>query len=303
MTKLEYGKAICYSGYREGPHPDGIIPNAEQIREDLTILIADGYRYLRMYEPNEYARNVLKQIHEDRLPLQCIIGIDNRPEISNPDCPWDKQDIPEEELAANAKRNDAEAEKLIRLVKEFPDEIVAVAVGNENTPSWGARLVPANRLLQHIERFHEALDKPVTYCEGVLEWADIPEIAGAVDFISIHCYPLHYGNTIDEAFEVTRTQYEEIKEKFPDKQIIFTELGWSTKARDDLKKNNASEENQKRYVDEITTWFEENEIIGFLFEAFDEPWKGEDEYSCERNWGFYYVDRTPKPVARSAPRQ
>jgi len=37
-------------------------------------------------------------------------------------------------------------------------------------------------------------------------------------------------------------------------------------------------------------------LRNFIFEMFDEPWKGEDPCSCERNWGLYYVDRTPKPV-------
>lgn len=298
MKAIEYGKAICYSGYREGQSPSGEIPTVEQIKEDLDILEADGYRYLRMYEPNEYARKTLEVIRENKLPFQCIIGVDHFSEVNNPNCPWDKQEKPAEELAANAKRNDAEVEKLIELAKDFPEEIFAVSVGNENTPSWGARIVPAERLIQHAKRMKEALDKPVTFCEGVLEWGKLGELAEILDFISIHCYPLHYGNKIEEAFDVTKTQYKEMCELFAGKQVIFTELGWSSNARDDLKKGNATEENQTRYLEEITKWFEEEQIIGFLFEAFDEPWKGEDVASCERNWGLYYVDRTPKTFAR-----
>lgn len=296
--KLEYGKAICYSGYREGQRPGGEIPSKEQIKEDLDILLKDGYRYIRMYDPNEHARRVLELIRENKLPLQCMIGVDNFSEVSNPNCPWDKQNIPAEVLAANAKRNDAEVEKLIAMVKEFPDEIFAVSVGNENTPGWGARIVSEERLVRHAKRLKEALDKPVTFCEGAGEWLHLPSLVKELDFISIHSYPLHCSVKIDGALELNKKDYAEISKTYPDKQVIFTELGWSTKARDDVKKDSASEENQKRYIAEVNAWFEEEKIIGFLFEAFDEPWKGEDVESCERNWGLYYVDRTPKPAVK-----
>ena len=48
---LTYGKAICYSGYRKGQFPKGEAPSRTQIEEDLSILAADGYRYIRMYVP------------------------------------------------------------------------------------------------------------------------------------------------------------------------------------------------------------------------------------------------------------
>lgn len=298
MKAFEYGKAICYSGYREGQCPDGEIPTREQVWEDLEILLADGYRYIRMYEPNEHTRTVLELIREKHLPLKCMVGIDNHSEVNNPGCPWDKQEKPTEELAANAKRNDGEVEKLIAMVKEFPEEIFAVSVGNENTPCWTARLIPVERLIAHARRLKEAIDKPVTFCEGAPEWKALGALAAELDFISVHSYPLHTGNTVKEALEINKTHYAEVCALYSDKQVIFTEVGWSGKARDDLKRPNASEENQAKYIKDIAAWFEEEQIIGFLFEAFDEPWKGEAEESCERNWGLYYVDRTPKPAAR-----
>lgn len=298
MQTLEYGKAICYSGYREGQRPGGEIPTEEQIKEDLGIIVADGYRYIRMYEPNEYARKVMEIIREDKLPLLCLVGVDNFTEVNNPNCPWDNRERTAEELAANAKRNDAEVEKLIELVKEYPDVIFAVSVGNENTPGWGARILTEERLIHHAKRLREALDKPITFCEGAGEWLKLGNLVKEMDFIGIHSYPLHCSVKVDDALALNKKDYEEVSKTYPDKQVIFTELGWSTKARDDVKKDSASEENQTRYIGEVEEWFEEEQIIGFIFEAFDEPWKGEDEASCERNWGLYYVDRTPKPYMR-----
>lgn len=298
MKTLEYGKAICYSGYREGQRPGGEIPGKEQIKEDLEIIVADGYSYIRMYEPNEHARRALEVIRENQLPLLCLIGVDNFTEVNNPNCPWDNRERSAEELAANAKRNDGEVEKLIALVKEFPDEIFAVSVGNENTPDWGARILTEERLIHHARRLREALDKPITFCEGAGEWLKLGNLVKEMDFIGIHSYPLHCGVKIDGGLALNKKDFEEISKAYPDKQVVFTELGWSTKARDDWKKDSASEENQIRYIREVEEWFEDEKIIGFIFEAFDEPWKGEDEASCERNWGLYYVDRTPKPAMR-----
>ncbi|MBQ7433027.1 MAG: hypothetical protein IJV50_06165 [Lachnospiraceae bacterium] len=97
-TIIPYGKAICYSGYRRGQSPKTEIPTVEQIGEDLELLVQDGYRYLRMYDPNLHARRVLEAISIYHLPLQCMIGIDSDPEVNNPDCPWEKQEMTEEEL-------------------------------------------------------------------------------------------------------------------------------------------------------------------------------------------------------------
>lgn len=298
MKTFEYGKAICYSGYREGQHPEGEIPTKEQIREDLAIILADGYRYIRMYEPNEFARRTLDIIREDGLPFKCLVGVDNYSEINNPDCPWDKQEKLEEELAANAIRNDKEVEKLIAMAKEYSDLIIAVSVGNENTPCWGARIVSEARLVEHAKQIKAAIDTPVTFCEGYPEWENLDELASVLDIIGVHSYPLHNGIKVEDALEFNQVQYKDICDRYPDKEVVFTEVGWSSQARDDLKKDNATEENQAKYIKELVDWMEKDQVVGFLFEVFDEPWKGEDPYSCERNWGLYYVDRTPKPVMK-----
>jgi exo-beta-1,3-glucanase (GH17 family) len=41
-------------------------------------------------------------------------------------------------------------------------------------------------------------------------------------------------------------------------------------------------------------------ILTFVFEAFDEPWKGSsDPLEPEKHWGLFNVDRTPKRVMRN----
>jgi exo-beta-1,3-glucanase (GH17 family) len=41
-------------------------------------------------------------------------------------------------------------------------------------------------------------------------------------------------------------------------------------------------------------------ILTFVFEAFDEPWKGSpDPLDPEKHWGLFNVDRSPKRVTRN----
>lgn len=294
MDILNYGKAICYSGYRQGQSPKTEVPTKEQIEEDLDILVKEGYQYIRMYDPNLHARRALEIIREKKLPLKCMIGIDSDPEENNPDCPFVKQEYTEEELEKNKKRNDAEVEKLIQLVNEFEECVAAVSVGNENTPVWGSRIVKPERLLVHAKRFKEALNKPVTFCEGVFEWPHLKELGDYLDFISVHSYPLHYKETVDVAVEMNRKHYNDVKALFPDKQVLFTEVGWTTKTNSAMVPGQACVENQKRYITELNEWLERDQIIGFIFEAFDEPWKGSNPNKSECNWGLYYLDRTRK---------
>ncbi|MDE7130226.1 MAG: hypothetical protein K2O65_00295 [Lachnospiraceae bacterium] len=294
MDIIKYGKAICYSGYRQGQSPKTEIPTKEQIEEDLDILVKEGYQYIRMYDPNLHARRALEIIHEKNLPLKCMIGIDSDPEENNPDCPFEKQEYTQEELTKNMERNDAEVEKLIELVKEFDNEVLAVSVGNENTFVWGAHTVKPERLLAHAKRYKEALNKPVTFCEGVFEWPQLKELGDYLDFISVHSYPLHYKETIDVAVESNKKHYNDVKAIFPDKQVLFTEVGWTTKPNSVMVPGQACVENQKRYITELNEWLEADQIIGFIFEAFDEPWKGTNPNKSECNWGLYYLDRTRK---------
>jgi exo-beta-1,3-glucanase (GH17 family) len=61
----------------------------------------------------------------------------------------------------------------------------------------------------------------------------------------------------------------------------------------------ASQENQKLYVNQVVLWSEKEQVTMFLFEAFDEPWKGSDDpFEPEKHWGIMTVDRKPKLYAK-----
>lgn len=291
---FEFGKAICYSGYRDGQSPTTKCPTKEQIEEDLLILADEGYKYIRMYDPNEHARLVLEVIKEKGLHIKCLLGVDSFAEASNENSAVGPLNYTEEEIAQNKKRNDDEFEKLIDLVKEYDDEVIAVSIGNENTPEWGTRLVSVERLIEHADRLHEALDKPVTYCEGAAEWLELEELSRHLDFLSVHSYPMHAGVLLENALDLNKEHYRSISEKYPDKEIIFTEVGWTIRESSHMIPGQGSIENQKTYITQLNEWLEHEQIIAFIFEAFDETWKASSPEKGECNWGLHYMDRTRK---------
>ena len=53
------------------------------------------------------------------------------------------------------------------------------------------------------------------------------------------------------------------------------------------------------YYNDLMDWAEKEKKIIFVFEAFDEPWKGSPEpLEPEKHWGLYNVDRSPKLVMK-----
>ena len=293
--KLPYKKAICYSGYREGQCPTGEMPSKEQISEDLHLLVADGYGYIRMYEPNAHAVTALQVIREEKLPLQCMIGIDSLPEINSAECITGPQTFSDDELAAHAAGNDAQLDRLIALANEYTDEIVAVSVGNENRFPFVGHLVSEERLVAHTKKLHAAVKQPVAFCEVDIDWKNLEVIANEVDVIGIHTYPYHMDVAIEDAFAKTKESFESACAIYPDKQICFTELGWATNTAHADHADYASVANQKRYLEEVADYLKSEEIVGFVFEAFDELWKDPSSPAAsECNWGIYDINRKKK---------
>jgi len=292
---IPYGRAVCYSGYREQQGPQiQVFPTYDQVLEDLTIL-AKHFDYIRMYDPYQHAQTVLKVIHDHNIPLKVMIGVEPRGEISNPNCPWGGLHS-DEEIKFNKVFNYTQLDTLAELCNQYEDIVLAVAVGNECTSEWHANLMAPSTIANHVRYLKTKVKKPVTFCEGAyffLQNGD--EISKEVDFISIHSYPMWLKTPVQDSFQATVHDYQLIQEKYPDKQIIFTEFGWTTKADSKMNADEANEINQNRYLTEVEAWSTKNKITMFVFEAFDEPWKGSaNPDEPEKHWGIMDVQRRPK---------
>jgi exo-beta-1,3-glucanase (GH17 family) len=297
---IPYGKAICYSGYREGQSPINLqYPNEEQILEDLRILEKD-FDYIRMYDASIYTLRTLKTIKKYKIKLKVLLTMNLLGEIHNVNCSWGGR-YSVEEIARNIENNQKELRSVIDYAKNFKDIILAVSAGNESVPLWNDNLVSPGRILYFVKTLQEKTSLPVTYCDNVHYWKnELKEVAKVVDFISVHLYPVWEGKVLPEAISSVQTDFKEIKELYPSKQIIITETGWPTASNHyQIPNYLANEHNQKVYNSVIDSWAEKQKITCFFFEAFDETWKGsEDIFEPEKHWGYYNVHRQPKLIAR-----
>jgi exo-beta-1,3-glucanase (GH17 family) len=299
MLRLPAGNAICYSGYRRDQSPDsGHYPSLDEIREDLRIL-RKHWRVLRLYDCTRHAERVLQVIRTDRLDFEVLLGAWLAAEESNPSCPWGGV-YDDATLAANAAANDAEVERLIDLAERYDDVVFAVAVGNEATVEWTDHRVPIERMLRHVRHVKRHVMQPVTVCENYVPWLhELRGLAEELDFIALHTYPVWESRKIDDALAYTQENFDSVARLYPGKPVVIGEAGWTTGSNGrGIRPENSSEELQARYFRELTGWARDRGILTFVFEAFDELWKGSpDPLEPEKHWGLFTVDRRPKQVA------
>ncbi len=297
---LNHANAICYSGYRDGQNPrEGIYPSYDEVKEDLLIL-AKNWHFLRIYDCGPHANIVLDVIRTEALHFKVMLGVDMAAEMSNPHCPWGAE-FSEETLSANRQQNCNEIHKMIGLSTKYDDIVFSVSVGNEASVEWTDHMVPVERLVTYVKQIKKEIKQPVTFCENYVPWTyKLEPLVAELDFISIHTYPAWEFRTMEDALEYTKQNYYSVANHYPDKPVIITEAGWTTASNGrGIEPWNANEDLQAHYYEQLLAWTTQEKILTFVFEAFDEPWKGSsDPLEPEKHWGLFYVDRTPKLVMK-----
>lgn len=295
---LKFGQAICYSGFRHGQRPGDIYPTYTQVKEDLLIL-EKNWQYIRLYDCDKHAETVLEVIRQEQLNLKVLLGVYIEAEMNNFGCPWGGGTYDESVLTSNKQINSQKVDKLIQMVNDNEDIVVALSAGNEACVDWTDHYVSQESVIQYVKRLQTETKKPVTFCENYVPWlTKLDALAETVDFISIHTYPVWEYKNIHEAIDYTKQNYYAVAEKYPDKPVVITEAGWATQSNGKgIDPNNVSEVHQAMYYNDLMAWTNKEQIFTFVFEAFDEPWKGSpDVLEPEKHWGLFYEDRTPKLV-------
>lgn len=297
---LPKGNAICYSGFRDGQHPGGIHPSHEEIKQDLLIL-QKNWKYLRLYDCDLHSRRVLEVIRQEKMDFKVMLGAYIVAEMNNFGCPWGGGVYSEEELQANHAKNRRQILKLIDWANEFEDIISSLSVGNEACVDWTDHYVPVKSVIEYVRLTKKHASQPVTFCENYVPWLNkLKPLVAEVDFISVHTYPVWEYKHIHESLEYTKENYYAVADTYPDKPVVITEAGWSTNSNGrGINPEHVSEENQSIYYKDLMSWVNEENILTYVFEAFDENWKGSDEpMEPEKHWGLFHTDRTPKLVMR-----
>ncbi len=296
---LPVRNGICYSGFRDGQSPDlGLYPSTEEIARDLALLEGD-WNALRLYACDTHCERVLEAIAEHGFSFSVMLGAYIGAELNNPACPWGGE-FPQQELERNKRSNEEELARAATLANRYPDIIDLVSAGNEATVDWTDHLVDVESVIAYVDYLQRNIEQPVTFCENYVPWlGKLDALAEQVDVIAIHTYPVWEYKTVAEALAYTQENYSAVCQRHPGKQIIITEAGWTTSSNGrGIPPENVNEQFQKRYVDDLRQWAIEDGILLYVFEAFDENWKGSDHpLEPEKHWGLYRADRHPKLAA------
>jgi exo-beta-1,3-glucanase (GH17 family) len=213
---------------------------------------------------------------------------------------------PEPDAAAQ-QRNEDEVARALELARAHPDVVGALSVGNEVLVDWSTHQVPLDRVIYFVRKVRAATSLPVTVADNYACWlGTCGVLAPEVDFIVIHSYPLWERFDIDmedgadrAALDHTIANYDVVHERHPDVPVVIGEAGWASQvqANAQVLYGAGSEAKQKVYYEQLAAWAEQQHVLTFVFEAFDENWKGgpsPDE--TEKHWGLFRADRTPKLV-------
>ncbi len=331
-------KAISYGGYRHNSRD--IQPSVEELIEDMKILSAMGIKVLRTYNVHfPHAENVLKAItalkkEDQSYEMYVMLGAWINCENAFTGSPNHEA---EDEVG-----NTAEIDKAVDLAKQYPDIVKVIAVGNEAMVQWAASYYVRPRVIlkwvRHLQNLKQEGNLPkslwITSSDNFASWGgggveyhvdDLEQLIRAVDFLSIHTYPMHdthynpefwgiveasNGLTKEEqisaamrsARDYAINQYKSVADYVDSlkisKPIHIGETGWASSS-DGLYGNEGSkatdEFKEGLYYKLMREWTSNEEIACFYFEAFDESWKDAGNPAGSENYfGLFTIEGRAK---------
>ena len=330
--------AISYGGYRKSSRD--FQPTIGELKEDMKILHAMNIRILRTYNVQlAHTSNILKAIRElknedSTFEMYLMLG-------AWIDCKNAWTDKPVDHNI-ESENNAAEIDRAVSLAQEYPEIVKVIAVGNESMVKWATSYyVQPNVILKwvtHLQSLKEkgdlSKDLWITSSDNFASWGggdpqyhveDLTKLIKAVDYLSVHTYPMHdthynpvfwgvFGNEtelsslkrIDIAMNRTNTyaisQVDSVARYIKSlgiyKPIHVGETGWASASNGfyGAKGSKATDEYKESiYYNNIRQWTNENNMSCFYFEAFDEPWKdAHNKGGSENYFGLFTVDGKAK---------
>lgn len=287
------GNAVSYGCYRKGQAPGSNGPSKDEILEDLKI-ISKYWNLIRVYNSDDDTEKILEVIKTNNLPIKVMVGV------------WLAN---EEKNQETKKSNIANVLRSIELANKYSDIIIGINVGNEAQVFWSWHKMNIENQIRYIRTVRNNTNVAVTCADDYNFWnnAESKQVADEIDFIVTHIYPLWNGKTLETAIEWMDSTFKDIQKKHPKKEIVLGETGWATVYNPDKKgdgeqgtliKGEVSVSAQEKYLLKHNKWVNKNQITTFLFESFDESWKGGGKQSganeIEKHWGVFNENRTPK---------
>jgi len=257
--------AISYGGYRERTRD--VQPSVDDVKEDMRILHAAGFRILRTYDTHlDLAKNTLeaiKQIKTEDPSFEMYVMLGAWITAANPNT--DNVIHNQEDYDFNKY----EIDETVRLANLYPDIVKVIAVGNEAMVHWATSYFVTPDIILKWVNYLQGLKKTnqlpenlwITSSDDFSSWGgggaeyhtnELNELIQAVDFISMHTYPFHnthynpyfwqYSDTTDQEKQINelmqnaknfaKDQFLAVR-KYIDsidktKSIHIGETGWAT---------------------------------------------------------------------------
>lgn len=195
---------------------------------------------------------------------------------------------------SNPVDTEKEVDLLIASANANPDVVTSVIVGNE---ALLRKEVTGAQLAKLINKVKSQVKQPVTYADVWEFWLKHPEIAPAVDFLTIHLLPYWEDDpsNIDAALQHVREVRQVFGNKFAPKDVMIGETGWPSEGR---QRETAlpSRVNEAKFIRNFVIMAEQEGWHYNLIEAFDQPWKRASEGAVGGYWGLFDADRQDKGV-------
>ena len=196
-------------------------------------------------------------------------------------------------IGPDARANAHEIAHAIAVARAAPPgSIRAIVVGNEVLLRGDQ---PAGVLLADLRNVHAATGLPVTYADVWDFWLRHPQLAPAVNFITVHMLPYWDNRPVPVQDAVARVAAltARVRTAFPGKPVFIGETGWPSagRARRDAV---PSRVNEAAYLRGFVAWAQAQHQRYSLIEAFDQPWKRALEGTVGGSWGIYDAQGRPK---------
>ncbi len=332
--------AISYGGYRANTRD--VQPTIEELKEDMKLLNAMGVKILRTYNVHfNQAANLLEAINQLKkedvnFEMYVMLGIwiDCKNAFN-----WEQGEPNHNE---ESERNITEVKTAVELTKKYPNIVKILAVGNEAMVKWATSYyVRPGIILKWVNYLQElkitgelSSDLWITSSDNFASWGgggkeyhveDLNKLIHAVDYISMHTYPMHdthynptFWGLIETEKKLTKEEkldaimlrskeyaiaqydsvYNYMKSLGVEKPIHIGETGWASLSGGLYGDNGSKacdEYKQAKFYQYMREWTAEAGMSCFYFEAFDENWKdARNVEGSENHFGLFKIDGTAK---------
>lgn len=262
---------VSYAPFRKaGETP--LDPNAfispERIDADLRAL-SQRFDCVRTYSQGQ-GLSAVPQIAE-RYGMKVLLGI------------W---------LGSDKKANAQQVQLGIATARKYPQVLRGVIVGNEVLLRGD---LSAKQLDGYLREVRAEVSVPVTYADVWEFWLRHPELAGSVDYLTIHILPYWEDQPVspERAVQHVATVYAKVQQAFPGRRVMIGETGWPSAGRP-RQAASASVVNEARYLREFLVYAATVQMPYNVIEAFDQPWKRAQEGTAGGYWGIFDAQARPK---------